>query len=123
MAFLDWAEPARSFMKQLQDAGVTLDAVDDGEGFQPCLDSTHSHLAIRQKAADDLTAVDSAWLQISFADQKAVLFFVFDGMPEEILADWKVKSDSPLDAIIDTSLEHFSRIWDGRPCPTLPEAA
>lgn len=117
MARLDWSEPTRSLLKQLQDRNITLDAVDDGEGFEPCLDSTHSHLAIRQKAADDLTAVDCAWLQISFADQKAVLFFTFDGMPEEMLCDWQVKSNSPLDTIIENALEAFSRIWEGRPCP------
>lgn len=121
MARLDWSEPTRSFLKQLQDRNITLDAVDDGEGCEPCLNSSNSALAIRQKAAEDLTAADSSWLQISHGDQKAVLFFVFEGMPEEILCDWQVKSNSPLDALIEDALNDFSRIWDGRPCPTLPE--
>lgn len=123
MACLDWAEPTRSLLKQLQDRNITLDAVDDGDGFEPCLDSNSSALAIRQKAADDLTAVDFSWLQITHGDQKAILCFVFDGMPEEILCDWQVKSNSPLDVLIESALDEFSRIWEGRPCPTLPEAA
>ena len=114
----DWNPVVTSLLYRLQRAGLTLLAVDDGEGFERIGDfSSTVHTRIR--AVSMISAVDFSYLQVSCGAEKAILTIVLDSGPSEILADWRARRGSAIDAVIDEVADAFALYWENRKIPTV----
>lgn len=101
-----------SLISKLKDQGLTVEAVDNGGGWQT--------VATFKAAVAEATAADDARLKVSDGGGRyAHLLLVLDCEPEEILADWSVtKGAADLDAKVEAAAEAFSLRWEGKACPT-----
>lgn len=102
----DWEKVTRSLIKNLQAQGLQLKQAHDGEDY---LDSTN-----RAEIAGWVMQCGSG--TIYFYDpeiKREVWVFVVSGNePEELVCDHIVNDK------IDSGAEEFSRIWEGKSCPT-----
>jgi hypothetical protein len=111
MAPYDWPRVTASLFRHLQDAGAAITRVNDGGEWI----ETHSFA----EALDAATGVDEAWVRVQLNDESsATLYLVYDGDPEELVADYAYRGPSDW---LQRALIRFSEAWDGKPCPTINE--
>ena len=116
---LDWTQPVMSVLLALQEQGLVIKGINDGEGFHSIV---KPDLAVQASVACDLiTAVDMAWVDVESEAGKATVLLVLGNEPDELIADYSYSSTAVDIALTAASDTHCAR-WEGKPCPTLTES-
>ena len=115
MTTRDWTQPVLELLVQLQDQGLELISVDDGE--ERLKPEGNDPPERRLSIAKAITSVDASWLLIGKRERKATLFIVLGNEPDELVADWTA---SPwLNPLIEVAVDRHRQIWEGVPCPLI----
>lgn len=115
---LDWKPPVITLLHQLQKQGFMLVTVNDGMERHK-IDPAVSAERQRAAAAEAITAVDEATLNVRKDGSTGWLFLVLGNDADEIPVDWSARL--PLAKSLDAAVHAYQDIWEGKPVPTKPE--
>lgn len=115
MATLNWSPIVSSLIKKLQNHDVEILGVNDGESMLG-IPQEQSKLGIRKWAVSAIVSVDHSSVLIRKNGQTAMLYIILGNGPEEILADYCVKSGKLCDIIESVENEFYSQ-WEGKKVP------
>ncbi len=115
MARLDWTKPVASLVYSLQQEGLRLASVYDGE--EKVTLAGLSAVKARKEAVEVITSVDIATLTLRDANNSGcAVNIILGNEPEELAADW-YGQNSVVVGLLDKGIEAYINRWQGKKCP------
>lgn len=119
MARSDYSVPLMSLLYKLEQHGVTVAAVNDGETIKEIWAGTP--LAIRKAACDAILAVSDAGVGVQYVQNgvrhRTDLQITFWGEPTDILRDWNIPDCEDFARIIADVAADWYKLWNSNMIP------